>query len=133
MMTRRRWIAALATAQAARSQPVPRSVLVHEHILVDFVGADQIKPGRYNAGEVFRAARPKLEELKQYGCHRLLECTPNFLGRDGHLLARLSDATGLEIWTNTGLSASLAAAHIADTRSSIRTSCRRWTAHGCER
>ncbi len=103
MMTRRRWLAALAGAQAAASQLVPRSVLVHEHILVDFVGADRIRPGRYDAGEVFRAARPKLAELKRYGCHRLLECTPNFLGRDPHLLRRLSEAVGLEIWTNTGL------------------------------
>jgi phosphotriesterase-related protein len=79
------------------------SVLVHEHILVDFVGADQIRPGRYDHDEVFRIARPKLEEVKKLGCRRLLECTPNFLGRDPDLLARLSDATGLEIWSNTGL------------------------------
>jgi phosphotriesterase-related protein len=79
------------------------SVLVHEHILVDFVGADQIRPGRYDRDEVFRIARPKLEEVKKLGCRRLLECTPNFLGRDPDLLARLSDAAGLEIWSNTGL------------------------------
>ncbi len=81
----------------------PGSVLVHEHILVDFVGADLIRPGRYDADEVFRAARPKLEALKPFGCTRLLECTPNYLGRDPRLMARLADATGIEIWTNTGL------------------------------
>jgi phosphotriesterase-related protein len=81
----------------------PPSVLVHEHVLVDFVGADRIRPGRYDRDEVFRIARPKLEEVRQFGCHRLLECTPNFLGRDPELLARLSDVTGLEIWSNTGL------------------------------
>jgi len=81
----------------------PPSVLVHEHVLVDFVGADQIRQGRYNRDEVFRIARPKLEELRRFGCRRLLECTPNFLGRDPALLARLSDATGIEIWSNTGL------------------------------
>jgi len=79
------------------------SVLVHEHVLVDFVGADQIRPGRYDRDEVFRIARPKLEEVKRLGCRRLLECTPNFLGRDPELLARLSDAAGIEIWSNTGL------------------------------
>ena len=79
------------------------SVLVHEHVLVDFIGADKIGPGRYDSAEVFRIARPKLEELKQFGCQRLLECTPNFLGRDPELLARLSDAVGIEIWSNTGL------------------------------
>jgi phosphotriesterase-related protein len=33
----------------------------------------------------------------------MLDCTPNFLGRDPELLARLSNATGVEIWSNTGL------------------------------
>lgn len=102
-LTRRECIAALAGAQAALAYAVPRSTLVHEHILVDFIGADLIKPGRYNPDEVFRVARPKLEELARQGCRRLLECTPNFLSRDPRLLARLSDAVGIEIWTNTGL------------------------------
>jgi phosphotriesterase-related protein len=79
------------------------SVLVHEHVLVDFVGADQIQPGRYDGDEVFRIARPKLDEVRRLGCRRLVECTPNFLGRDPGLLARLSDAVGIEIWSNTGL------------------------------
>jgi phosphotriesterase-related protein len=81
----------------------PASVLVHEHVLVDFVGADRIRPGRYDRDEVFRIARPKLEEVRRLGCRRLQECTPNFLGRDPELLARLSDAVGIEIWSNTGL------------------------------
>ena len=81
----------------------PASVLVHEHVLVDFVGADQIRPGRYDRDEVFRIALPKLEDVRRLGCRRLLECTPNFLGRDPELLARLSDAASLEIWSNTGL------------------------------
>ncbi|MCS7316368.1 MAG: hypothetical protein NZ554_12920 [Bryobacteraceae bacterium] len=86
-----------------RGLRLPDSVLVHEHILVDFIGADKIHPGRYDPEEVFRVARPKLEELRRYGCVRLLECTPQYLGRDPRLLARLSEATGLEIWTNTGI------------------------------
>jgi phosphotriesterase-related protein len=93
----------LRVAGAAALAGKPASVLVHEHVLVDFVGADQIRPGRYDRDEVFRIARPKLEEIRQLGCRRLLECTPNFLGRDPELLARLSDAAGLEIWSNTGL------------------------------
>lgn len=103
MMTRRQLLTSLAAAQAAPSRSVANSVLVHEHIMVDFIGADQIKPARYDAGEVFRAAKPKLDELKRHGCRRMLECTPNFLGRDPRLITRLSDASGIEIWTNTGL------------------------------
>jgi phosphotriesterase-related protein len=83
--------------------PVERSVLVHEHVMVDFIGADQIGPGRYDPEEVFRTALPKLEEIRRLGCRRLLECTPNYLGRDPKLMKRLSDASGIEIWTNTGL------------------------------
>src|SRR4030095_4445736 len=97
----RREFLALAGGTALAAQLA--SVLVHEHVLVDFVGADQIRPGRYDRDEVFRKARPKLEELSRLGCRRLLDCTPNFLGRDPELLARLSGAAGLEIWSNTGL------------------------------
>lgn len=102
-ITRRTAIASLAGAAFARATAVQGSVLVHEHILVDFIGAGAISAGRYNPEEVIRVARPKLEELRVLGCVRMLECTPNFLGRDPRLLHRLEDATDLELWTNTGL------------------------------
>lgn len=92
----------LATAGLVQAAVTP-SILVHEHILVDFVGADRIHPGRYERDEVFRLALPRLQAVKALGCHRLLECTPNFLGRDPELLANLADAAGLQIWSNTGL------------------------------
>ncbi len=101
LMTRREFLAAGAAAGAPAPAAIPGSVLVHEHVLVDFGGV--ASPGRYDANEVFRAARPKLEEVRALGCRRLLECTPQYLGRDTRLLARLQDATGIEIWTNTGI------------------------------
>ncbi len=76
----------MAAPMAARAAGVSPSVLVHEHVLVDFIGAGEIHPGRYDAEEVFRAARPKLEEVQRLGCRRLVECTPNFLGRDARLM-----------------------------------------------
>jgi phosphotriesterase-related protein len=100
MMTRRRFSLALPAALAA---PPRRSILVHEHVLVDFIGADQIMPGRYDPDDVFRAAKPKLDAIARLGCVRMLEATPNFLGRDARLMRRLSDATGVEIWINTGI------------------------------
>jgi phosphotriesterase-related protein len=100
-MTRRQFLAIAAAAPAMAAEGP--SVLVHEHVLVDFIGADRIGPGRYDRDEVFRAALPKLEEVKRLGCRRMLECTPNFIGRDPALLARLADAVGIEIWSNTGL------------------------------
>jgi phosphotriesterase-related protein len=99
-MRRREFLLVAGGAAMAAEQP---SVLVHEHVMVDFVGADAIRPGRYDREEVFRAAKPKLEEVKARGCRRLLECTPNFIGRDPELMARLADAVGIEIWSNTGL------------------------------
>ena len=47
--------------------------LMHEHVMVDFVGADKIRPGRYNPDEVFAEALPRLEELKAAG-FALLSC-----------------------------------------------------------
>lgn len=92
-----------AGAAAMRAATPEGTVLVHEHVMVDFVGAAGIGPGRYDPEEVFATALPKLEEVKALGCRRLLECTPNFLGRDAALMQRLAEASGLEIWINTGL------------------------------
>jgi phosphotriesterase-related protein len=86
--------------------PIPAGnlgrVLMHEHVLVDFVGADWIVPGRYDAEDVFRIVLPHLKSVRALGCETLVECTPAYLGRDPGLLAQLSQASGLQIITNTG-------------------------------
>jgi phosphotriesterase-related protein len=76
--------------------------LIHEHVLVDFIGADAIRPGRYDPDEVFLKALPHLRQVKSAGCETLVDCTPAYLGRDAGLLRRLSQASGLQIVTNTG-------------------------------
>jgi phosphotriesterase-related protein len=76
--------------------------LMHEHVLVDFIGADKVSPARYDASEAFAAALPHLKQARALGCETLVECTPAYLGRDAALLQRLSDAAGLHILTNTG-------------------------------
>jgi phosphotriesterase-related protein len=76
--------------------------LEHEHLLVDFVGADQVSPDRYDADEVFEVMLPYLVELKAAGIEALFECTPEWLGRDPALLKRLSKASGVRLITNTG-------------------------------
>ncbi len=100
-MTRREALSLLA-APALRGAAF-QTILVHEHILVDFIGADEVSRSRYDAREVIRIVKPYLEDLKRHGCRRLQECTPNYLGRDPKLLQKLSEETGIEIWTNTGL------------------------------
>jgi phosphotriesterase-related protein len=78
------------------------SALTHEHVLVDFAGAEKVSRSRYDADEAFGVILPHLEELHDRGCRTLVECTPAYLGRDPVLLRRLSEASGLHVLTNTG-------------------------------
>ena len=77
-------------------------VLPHEHVLVDFIGAEAVSPSRYDASKVFDAVLPHLKRARELGAQSLFECTPRFLGRDPRLLARLSEASGMHLITNTG-------------------------------
>ncbi len=110
-------LAALAAARTTSAQDVAGTVstvtgdvpvrdlgmvLMHEHVLVDFVGADQVSRSRYDAEEVFRVALPHLQQARELGCRTLVECTPAFLGRNPTLLRRLSRESGLLIVSNTG-------------------------------
>jgi phosphotriesterase-related protein len=76
--------------------------LMHEHIMVDFVGADKVSPSRYDSSEVFQVALPHLKRVSELGCKTLVDCTPAYIGRDVKLLKRLSEASGLQILTTTG-------------------------------
>ena len=78
------------------------NTLEHEHILVDFIGADQYDPSRWDREEVASQLLPYLKELKNLGCNTLIECTPAYLGRDVQLLKDLSQQSRLHIITNTG-------------------------------
>jgi phosphotriesterase-related protein len=122
LVTRREFLSGLAGASALAvhwppAQPAGRAIhsvtgpiapdrlgrtLMHEHVLVDFIGADRVSAARYDRDEAFRIALPQLERVRALGCTTLVECTPAFLGRDPVLLRRLSLATGLNILTNTG-------------------------------
>lgn len=76
--------------------------LIHEHMLVDFIGADKISFDRWDREEVVKVALPYLLEVKKYGIKTILDCTPAFLGRDMLLLRLLAQKSGLQILTNTG-------------------------------
>jgi phosphotriesterase-related protein len=76
--------------------------LMHEHVLVDFIGAAEVRPSRYDADAVFARALPFLQQAKALGAATLVECTPAYLGRDARLLQRLAKASGLHILSNTG-------------------------------
>jgi phosphotriesterase-related protein len=78
------------------------TTLPHEHVMVDFIGADQVSADRYDRDQVYDVVLPHLTRLKQAGCQTFVDCTPAYLARDPVLLKRLSQATKLQILTNTG-------------------------------
>ncbi|RRB02261.1 phosphotriesterase family protein [Larkinella rosea] len=76
--------------------------LIHEHILVDFIGADKISPERWKRPDVVARMLPYLQKLHKLGVRTLIECTPAYLGRDPLLLKELSEQSGVRMLTNTG-------------------------------
>ncbi len=77
--------------------------LSHEHILVDFIGADHIQSSDWNHDTVITTVLPYLNELHKHGVDFFVDATPNYLGRDVLLLEKLAQRSGIEIITNTGL------------------------------
>ena len=59
--------------------------LHHEHLLVDFIGADSTGYHRWNKDKVVEKVLPYLIEIKKLGYKTLVECTPEYLGRDPEL------------------------------------------------
>ena len=78
------------------------TTLIHEHFLVDFIGADKINYNRWEKDEVVKKVLPYLSEAKKHGVKTIMDCTPAYLGRDVLLQKKLADETGLQILTNTG-------------------------------
>ncbi len=76
--------------------------LIHEHIMVDWIGADSTGNYRWDRDSIVNRVLPYLQELKKYGVTTFFDCTPAFLGRDPNILKELSEVTGLQIITNTG-------------------------------
>jgi phosphotriesterase-related protein len=76
--------------------------LHHEHLLVDFIGADSTGYHRWNKDSVAERLLPYLLELKKLGYKTLVECTPAYLGRDPELLHMLSKESDIQLLTNTG-------------------------------
>ncbi len=76
--------------------------LIHEHVFLDWSGADSIDPQKWNEEEAFQSILPYLLDMKASGVRSFLECTPAYLGRNPNLLKRLAEASGLQILSNTG-------------------------------
>lgn len=77
--------------------------LSHEHIIVDFIGADSIDNTLWNRDDILKETLPHLIELKKFNVAYFVDASPQNLGRDVALLKELAHRTGLTILTNTGL------------------------------
>lgn len=78
------------------------STLPHEHVMCDFIGAEQTGRQRWDVTAVVNRMRPFLRELKSRGVTGFVDCTPAYIGRDPRVLRALAQQTGLHILTNTG-------------------------------
>ncbi|TVQ09508.1 MAG: phosphotriesterase [Bacteroidetes bacterium] len=77
--------------------------LTHEHILVDFIGADNIQPETWDHDKIISSLLPYLQEIQKLNVDYFVDATPAYLGRDVLLLKKITDITGIRIMTNTGL------------------------------
>jgi len=76
--------------------------LIHEHVMVDWIGADSSGYHRWDKSKVVKRVLPFLMKAKAEGVDTFFECTPAYLGRDPGVLKELAEKTGLNIVTNTG-------------------------------
>lgn len=104
----------LSAAEANPSQltiqtvlgPIPARklgrTLPHEHVMCDFIGAEQTGRHRWETKVVVKRMLPFLERLRECGFTGLVDCSPAYIGRDPRVLRELAQATGLHLITNTG-------------------------------
>lgn len=95
-------IGRVVTVKGQKSSERLGITLAHEHVLVDFIGADKTGFNRWDKTDVVNRMAPLFMEAKAAGVKTIVECTPAFLGRDAMLLKMLSDKTGMHFITNTG-------------------------------
>lgn len=95
--------------------------LVHEHVLVDFIGADSTGYHRWDREQVVERVLPFILEAKKRGVKTIIEMTPAYLGRDPKILKDLSEHSGVNIITNTGLYGAVNDKYLPDYAFSIST------------
>ena len=76
--------------------------LPHEHVLVDFGGAQTAGSHRYRREEVVALMEPYVAEVYALGVRTFVDCSPMYLARDVEVLRELGRRTGMRFITNTG-------------------------------
>lgn len=92
----------IMTVNGSIFPPDMGTTLIHEHIMVDWVGADSTGYHRWDRPEVVNRVMPFILEARQKGVQTFIDYTPAYLGRDPYILSELSQRTGVQIITNTG-------------------------------
>jgi phosphotriesterase-related protein len=78
-------------------------MLPHEHIMSLFGGEiTQTANAVYDREELLAAVIPYLKRLRRLGCRTIADCTTAYFGRAPELLREISEATEINILTNTG-------------------------------
>lgn len=104
------------------------STLIHEHMLVDFIGADSVSSERWNRDSVVGKVLPYLLDVKRYGVKTIFDCTPSYLAKDPLLLKELSEKSGIWIVTNTGFYGAVAGKYLPEfvSKESVEQLANRW-------
>lgn len=75
--------------------------LTHEHIMSNY-GKEINEASNYDSLKLFHQVIPYLKTLKSSGVHSIFDCTTAYFGRRVDLLKKISEATEIQIITNTG-------------------------------
>ncbi len=76
--------------------------LTHEHILVDFIGADKTGSHRWQTDRVVNRALPFLDKVKTLGLQTFFEASPTYQGRDPIVAKIIAEKSGLNVLLSTG-------------------------------
>ncbi len=76
--------------------------LTHEHIMSNY-GKDISEADTYDRTALVRQVIPYLRKLKSLGIETIVDCTTEYFGRRVDLLKTISDSSGVQIITNTGI------------------------------
>ncbi|MBX2841796.1 MAG: phosphotriesterase [Flammeovirgaceae bacterium] len=76
--------------------------LPHEHVMSNF-GAEINETDIYDEAKLFAQVISYLKEVKSLGVKSIFDCTAAYFGRNVKLLKELSDSSGMQIITNTGI------------------------------
>lgn len=89
-------------------------VLAHEHVFTNFAGASQVRNPDSISSKALALVEPFIQSLKKSNVNLLVECTPEYIGRNAILLKKISERTGILILTNTGYYAAVDRKYLPD-------------------